>query len=80
MTSPFNELEVAEELRPSACALGFDLERALSSVVTLEAHALEDAFTARTLGVERLGNGVVIREDGLVLMSLHVPRASAPAR
>ena len=67
MTSPFSGLEVAEAMRPSPRASRFDLEKALSSVVTLEAHAPEDAFTAKMLGTERLGNGVVIRDDGLVL-------------
>jgi S1-C subfamily serine protease len=43
------------------------LERALSSVVGLRATVPEDAFTAQTLGTERAGNGVVIREDGIVL-------------
>ncbi|HTK35930.1 MAG TPA: S1C family serine protease [Caulobacteraceae bacterium] len=67
MTSPFSELEVDEALRPSAAAAGFDLDRALSSVVTLEARVPDDAFTAATLGTERAGAGVVVREDGLVV-------------
>lgn len=37
------------------------------SVVTLSAKIPEDAFTADTLGTEREGSGVVIRDDGLVL-------------
>jgi S1-C subfamily serine protease len=44
-----------------------DLEAALDSVVLLRAEIPEDAFTASILGTERAGNGVVIREDGLVL-------------
>ncbi len=39
----------------------------LSSVVALESRVPADAFTARILGTERLGNGVVISEGGLVL-------------
>jgi len=35
--------------------------------VLLRAEVPEDGFTAGTLGTERIGNGVVIREDGLVL-------------
>jgi S1-C subfamily serine protease len=62
----FQGLEVREAQRPSPEAYGFDLERALSSVVALEARVPEDAFTAQTLGTERIGNGVVIGENGLV--------------
>lgn len=64
---PFDELEVDERLRPSAGEFNFDISRALSAVVTLEAAVPDDAFTARTLGTERVGNGVVIGEEGLVL-------------
>jgi S1-C subfamily serine protease len=45
----------------------FDLNVALDSVVMLRAEVPEDAFTASALGTERIGNGVVIREDGLIL-------------
>ncbi len=46
---------------------GFDLSRALKSVVTIQASIPEDAFTAQTLGEHRSGSGVVIRESGLIL-------------
>src|SRR5258708_9312985 len=36
-------------------------------MVLLPSEVPEDAFTAGILGTERIGNGVVIREDGLVL-------------
>ncbi len=45
----------------------FDLDRALSAVLGLRATVPEDAFTAQTLGTERAGSGVLIRQDGLVL-------------
>jgi len=45
----------------------FDLNVALDSMVKLHAEVPEDAFTASLLGTERTGNGVVIREDGLIL-------------
>lgn len=67
MSSPFQGHEVEARLRPTANAYPFDLDRALSSVVALEAQVPDDAFTARILGTERLGNGVVISESGLVL-------------
>ena len=67
MSSPFSGLEVEEADRPKSGGLGFDLDRALSSVVALEATVPSDAFTASVLGTERVGNGVVVREDGVVL-------------
>src|SRR6266571_915093 len=36
-------------------------------MVLLRAEVPEDAFTAGILGTERIGNGVVVRDDGLVL-------------
>ncbi len=45
----------------------FDLKSALDAVVALRAEIPEDAFTAPILGTERVGNGVVIGDDGLVL-------------
>ena len=50
---------------PDEC--DFDLRRALSSVVALRSHIPEDALTAGALGTERMGNGVVIAENGLVV-------------
>ena len=45
----------------------FDLDRALGSVVGIRSIVPADAFSAETLGTERAGNGVLIREDGVVL-------------
>jgi S1-C subfamily serine protease len=67
VTSPFDGYEVEAGMRPSARAYAFDLERTLSAVVALEARVPDDAFTARTLGTDRLGNGTVIGPNGLVL-------------
>jgi S1-C subfamily serine protease len=55
------------ELQPKSHEVRFDLAQALDSVVALRAEIPEDAFTAAILGTERVGNGVVIRDDGLVL-------------
>src|SRR5271154_6301928 len=44
-----------------------ELDRALKSIVTVQSSIPEDAFTADTLGQQRSGSGVVIRESGLVL-------------
>jgi len=56
-----------EELQPRPEDVRFDLKSALRSVVSLRAEIPEDAFSAQVLGTERIGHGVVIREDGLVL-------------
>lgn len=67
MPSPFAGYEVDRALRPEPEAFEFDLKSALSAVVALEARVADDAFTAKALGTERLGNAVVISERGLVL-------------
>ena len=67
MTSPFDGYEVEPRMRPSARSYAFDLDRTLSAVVALEAQVPEDAFTAGSLGTERIGNGTVIGPNGLVL-------------
>jgi S1-C subfamily serine protease len=54
-------------LQPKASEVSFDLAAAFDAVVFLHAAIPEDAFTAPILGSERTGNGIVIREDGLVL-------------
>ncbi len=54
-------------LQPHASEVGFDLAAALAGVVMLKAEIPEDAFTASVLGTERVGNGVVIRDDGLIV-------------
>jgi S1-C subfamily serine protease len=58
---------IPSNLRPDPADYSFDLEQALRSVVGLRIGVPSDAFTAGTLGTERTGSGVVIREDGLVL-------------
>src|SRR5919112_5961545 len=56
-----------EALQPKVGETEFDLSRALDAMVLVRAEVPPDAFTASTLGTERGGYGVVIREDGLVL-------------
>lgn len=55
------------QLQPRPEDLHFDLCSALHSVVRVHAEVPEEAFTASVLGTERLGHGVVISADGLVL-------------
>jgi S1-C subfamily serine protease len=45
----------------------FDLDKALNAVVGLRSIVPADAFTADTLGTERLGHGVLIGDGGTVL-------------
>jgi S1-C subfamily serine protease len=54
-------------LQPKPEDCGFALGPVLDSLVLVRCEIPEDAFTAPILGTERAGNGVVIREDGLVL-------------
>lgn len=56
----------SSELRPQQEDFNFDLKRALRSVVSVTTQIPEDAMTADILGTERMGNGVVIR-DNIVL-------------
>lgn len=55
------------EVQPDPQDVRFDLEAALNALVLVRAEIPEDAFTASILGTERVGNGVAIREDGIVL-------------
>lgn len=65
MASP-SEWKVPPAVVPKPEDYTYDLDRALSAVVGLRSIVPPDAFTAETLGVERAGNGVLIR-DGLIL-------------
>lgn len=58
---------IPEELRPDPADYSFDLRAALGAVVGLRSRVPADAFSARSLGTEREGSGMVIRADGLIL-------------
>ena len=58
--------EIPPKLQPDPDDYSFDLERSLRAIVNLKTYVPPDAFTADTLGTERAGSGVVIRESGLV--------------
>src|SRR6201990_578957 len=60
------EWKVPPAFQPHSNEYGFDLDKALASVVGLHSIIPPDAFSAETLGPERAGNGVLI-DDGLVL-------------
>src|SRR5665213_603276 len=59
--------EIPSELQPKAEDFAFDLDAKLNGILGLQATVPDDAFTAPTLGTERAGSGVLIRNDGLVL-------------
>ena len=61
-----SDWKVPASVQPKLEDYAYDLERALTSVVGLRATIPGDAYTAETLGTERAGNGVFIR-NGLVL-------------
>jgi len=54
-------------LQPKPKDVSFDLDLALSSVVSVRTEIPDDAFTAGSLGTDRRGHGVVIADGGLVL-------------
>ncbi|MBI0537671.1 serine protease [Roseomonas sp. KE2513] len=66
MAPPAEGKGVPTSLRPHPEDYGYDIDLALSAVVGLRARIPDDAFTAATLGTERVGNAVLIREDGLL--------------
>ncbi len=61
------DFKVSPSVQPKPEDYGYDLDKAFASVMGLHAVIPNDAFTAETLGTERAGNGVLIRENGVVL-------------
>jgi len=61
--------------QPKPADYDFDLERALASVVGLKTAVPEDAFTAQTLGTERGGSGVVIRDNVVLTIGYLITEA-----
>ncbi len=62
-----SEWKIAAAVQPKPEDYSYDLDRALQSVVGLRATMPQNAFTAETLGTERAGHGVLIRDSGLIL-------------
>ncbi len=65
--SDSQETESGWKLQPDPSKLPFDFERMLSALVLVHTRIPENALTADGLGTERVGNGVCISDDGLVL-------------
>jgi len=59
--------EIPKVAQPRQEELSYDLERALSAIVSVRTQIPETAMTARILGTERTGHGVLIQENGLIL-------------
>jgi S1-C subfamily serine protease len=64
--SSSSDWEMPNSVQPKPENYDYDLDEALTSLVGLRAIIPADGFTAETLGTERTGNGVLIR-DGVVL-------------
>jgi S1-C subfamily serine protease len=62
-----SDWKVPPSAQPKSEDYAYDLDQALSSVVGIRSVVPGDAFSAETLGTERAGNGVLIREGGVVL-------------
>jgi S1-C subfamily serine protease len=61
-----DEWKIPPSVQPKPEEYGYDLEAAMAKVVGVRSVIPADGFTAETLGTERAGNGVFIR-DGVVL-------------
>ena len=59
--------EIPQTAQPRQEELSYDLKRALSAIVSVRTQIPETAMTARILGTEREGHGVLIRENGLIV-------------
>ncbi len=56
-----------EQVQATVCTMTFENHAINRSIVKLRAVVPENAFTAGILGSERVGNGIVINSDGLIL-------------
>src|SRR5215468_8263615 len=73
--SSSSDWEMPHAVQPKPENYAYDLEGALTSLVGLRAIIPADAFTAETLGTERTGNGVLIREAETIWLHLADGRA-----
>jgi S1-C subfamily serine protease len=62
-----SDWRVPASAQPRPQLYDYDLDRTLASVLGLSSTVPADAFTADTLGRERAGHAVLIREDGVAL-------------
>ncbi len=62
-----SDWKIPSAAQPKAEDYGYDLDHVFAAMVGLRTIIPPDAFTAETLGTERAGHGVFIRDNGLVL-------------
>src|SRR5437016_12884604 len=73
--SSSSDWEMPHSFQPKPENYAYDLEAALTSMVGLRAIIPADAFTAETLGTERSGNGVLIRDGAVLTIGYLIPEA-----
>src|SRR5436189_766900 len=73
--SSSSDWEMPQSFQPKPENYAYDLEAALTSMVGLRAIIPADAFTAETLGTERTGNGVLIREGVVLTIGYRITEA-----
>jgi S1-C subfamily serine protease len=70
-----SDWKITPARQPKPADYDFDLERALASAVSLRTVVPEDAFTAQTLGTERGGSGIVIRDNVILTIGYLITEA-----
>jgi len=61
------DISIDPALHPKLDDMNYDLAAALTAMVSIRCEVPENAFTAPSLGTERSGHGVLIRDSGVVL-------------
>ena len=62
-----SDWQVPKQAQPKQSDVSFNLNEVLDSVVLIRSEVPEDAMTAQILGSERVGNGILIDHNGLIL-------------
>src|SRR5438105_1040085 len=75
MSSSTSDWEIPDQVQPRPEDYAFDLGATLGSLVGLRAIIPADAFTAETLGTERSGNAVHIRDNVVLTIGYLVTEA-----
>ena len=70
-----SDWKISPARQPDAADYDFDLDRALASAVSLRTIVPPDAFTADTLGTERGGTGIVIRDNVVLTIGYLITEA-----
>jgi S1-C subfamily serine protease len=69
--------KVSASVRPKPEDYEYDLDAVLNAVVGIRSSVPADAFTAETLGTERTGNGVIIRENIILTIGYLITEAES---